>query len=69
MLVGGILLIAIGAVYLFWPMLFRRGIWLRTSIAVRMFSEENYKRYMRVVGALTIIFGAALIVWDVTHRA
>ena len=58
----GILLIVIGAVYLVKPTLFRRGIWLKTSIAIRTLSEENYIRYMRVLGALLIVAGVVFIV-------
>jgi hypothetical protein len=44
------------------PTLFRRGIWLKTSIAVRTLSEQNYVRYMRIMGALLVIVGLLLIV-------
>jgi hypothetical protein len=53
---------AIAIVYLVKPTLFRRGIWLKTSIAVRTLSEQNYVRYMRAMGALLVIVGLLLIV-------
>jgi hypothetical protein len=62
----GIAFVAIGAVYIKWPMIFRRGIWLKTSIAVRMLSEDNYRRYMRGFGVLLIVVGAVLILIGAT---
>jgi hypothetical protein len=62
----GIALVAIGAIYIKWPMIFRRGIWLKTSIAVRMLSEDNYRRYMRGFGVLLIVVGAVLILIGAT---
>jgi hypothetical protein len=58
----GIVLIAIGAVYLVKPNLFRRGIWLKTSIAIRTLSEENYVKYMRIMGVVCILLGLGSIV-------
>ena len=62
----GIAFVAMGAVYVKWPTIFRRGIWLKTSIAVRALSEDNYRRYMRGLGVLFIVVGAALIVFGAT---
>jgi len=56
-MIVGFVLIAIGFIYLLKPTLFRRGIWLKTSIAVRTLSEENYIRYMRGLGILLIAGG------------
>ena len=56
-MIVGLVLIAIGFIYLLKPTLFRRGIWLKTSIAVRTLSEENYIRYMRGLGILLIAGG------------
>jgi hypothetical protein len=61
-MVAGLALVAIGIVYLVKPTLFRREIWLKTSIAVRTLSEQNYVRYMRAMGALLVIVGVLLIV-------
>jgi hypothetical protein len=47
MMILGVALILGGAIYLWKPTSFRRGIWLKTSIAVRLLSETNYVRYMR----------------------
>ncbi len=57
----GIALILIGLVYLWKPTIFRRGIWMKTSIAIRTLSEENYTKYMRVLGAVCIAAGIGLI--------
>ena len=58
----GIVFIAIGAAYIKWPAMFRRGIWLKTSIAIRMLSEDNYRSYIRGLGILFIVVGVVLIV-------
>jgi hypothetical protein len=62
----GIAFVAIGAVYIKWPTIFRRGIWLKTSIAVRMLSEDNHRRYMRGFGVLLVLVGAVLILLGAT---
>jgi hypothetical protein len=61
-MVAGLFLMVIGVIYLVKPTIFRRGIWLKTSIAVRTLSEENYIRYMRILGAVIIVAGLALII-------
>jgi hypothetical protein len=62
----GIVLIQFGALYLWKPTIFRRGLWMKTSIAIRMLSEANYMRYMRALGAVFIFAGLALIFIGVT---
>jgi hypothetical protein len=59
----GIALILIGLIYLWKPTMFRRGLWMKTSIAIRMFSEENYTRYMRVLGLTFIAAGIGLVIY------
>lgn len=61
-MVLGLVLIVFGVIFLVKPTIFRRGIWLKTSIAVRMLSEENYVRYMRVLGAVFIVAGLVLLI-------
>lgn len=61
---SGLVLIAFGVVYLRRPTIYRRGIWLKTNIAIRLLSEENYKNYMKGLGALFILVGLLLIVWE-----
>jgi hypothetical protein len=61
-MVLGLVLIAFGILYLLKPTVFRRGIWLRTSVAIRLMSEENYIKYMRVLGVVFIVAGVAFIV-------
>ena len=61
-MVAGLFLIAVGLIYIAKPTIFRRGIWLKTSIAVRTLSEENYIRYMRGLGAVIVVVGVGLIV-------
>ena len=58
----GLVLVAVGAVYLLKPTIFRRGIWLKTSIAIRTLSDDNYIRYMRILGVILIVSGLGFIV-------
>jgi len=59
----GIALILIGLIYLWKPTMFRRGLWMKTSIAIRMFSEENYTRYIRILGLIFIAAGIGLLIY------
>jgi hypothetical protein len=61
--VYGIVLILFGSVYIWKPTIFRRGLWMKTSIAIRVLSEANYTRYMRGLGVIFIVAGIALIVF------
>jgi hypothetical protein len=60
----GIILVVFGLLYLRSPTMYRRGIWLKTSVAIRLLSEENYKKYMRILGAFFIVGGTCLIGWE-----
>lgn len=60
----GLILIAFGIIYLRRPTVYRRGIWLKTSIAVRLLSEDGYKRYMKGLGIVFVILGLCLIAWE-----
>jgi hypothetical protein len=64
MVVWGIAFILIGAFYLWKPTIFRRGLWMKTSIAIRTLSETNYTRYMRGLGLVFIVAGIILIVLE-----
>lgn len=59
----GIALIAMGVLYLRKPIMYRRGIWMKTSIAIRLLSEENYRRYIQGIGILEIAIGVGFIIW------
>jgi hypothetical protein len=59
--------ILVGVLYVVKPDLFRRGIWLKTSIAVRLLSETNYKRYMRGLGVVLILLGVSALGWGLLH--
>jgi hypothetical protein len=61
-MVVGLFLIALGLIYIAKPTIFRRGIWLKTSIAVRTLSEENYIGYMRGLGVVIVLVGLGFIV-------
>ena|ERR1022692_2276764 len=64
----GIILIVFGILYIKKQNIYRRGIWLKTSIAIRLLSEENYKKYIKGLGVVFVIVGACLIVWEQAHR-
>jgi hypothetical protein len=63
-LLVGLLLIALGTAYLRWPNMFRRGIWLKTSVAIRTMSPERYTNYIRGLGVLMIVLGVISIVYS-----
>lgn len=59
LLLVGFILAVFGALYIRNPTIFRRGIWLKTSIAIRLLSEQNYIRYMRGLGVVYLVCGGA----------
>jgi hypothetical protein len=63
LVVLGIVLILFGALYIWKPTIFRRGLWMKTSIAIRVLSEDNYTRYMRGLGVVFVVAGIALILF------
>ena len=60
----GLVLIGYGVLYLRKPTVYRRGLWMKTSIAIRTLSEENYKRYIKGLGFAFILAGAGCVAWD-----
>jgi hypothetical protein len=60
----GLVLIVFGVLYLRRPTVYRRGVWLKTSIAIRLLSEEGYKRYIKGLGVVFIVSGASLVAWE-----
>ena len=59
----GVVLILFGFAYLRWPAMYRRGIFLRTSAAVRSLSEDQYATFMRILAMLLIVSGVALLLY------
>jgi hypothetical protein len=57
----GAFLIGFGAVIFWKPTIFRRGIWMKTSLAIRFLSENNYRTYVSGLGIIYIVIGVALI--------
>jgi integrase-like protein len=53
----------LGFAYLRWPATYRRGIFLRTSVAVRSLSEDQYATFMRILAMLLIVSGVALLLY------
>jgi uncharacterized membrane protein YidH (DUF202 family) len=60
----GLFFIALGVLYLRRPTLFRRGIWLKTSVAIRLLSEQNYTKYVKSLGIVLIVVGVGLVAWE-----
>jgi hypothetical protein len=58
---AGFVLIAVGILYLRKPNLFRRGIWMKTSIAIRNLSPDAYVKYIRGLGVFNITLGTGLL--------
>lgn len=67
LVIAGIVFVLLGSLYLWKPAIFRRGLWMKTSIAIRMLSETNYTRYMRALGAILIFAGIVLIFIGITR--
>lgn len=65
---AGLILIAFGGFYIKKPTIYRRGIWLKTSLAIRFLSEEGYKRYIKGIGVVYILIGCGLIIWSVSAK-
>jgi len=63
----GLVLVASGALYLWKPAMFRRGLWMKTSIAIRSTSEEGYLKYMRGLGVLYIVIGLGLMAYGIYY--
>jgi len=60
----GVVLIAFGLLYLRRPTIYRRGVWLKTSLAIRLLSENGYRRYIKGLGIIFIVAGLVLIIWE-----
>jgi hypothetical protein len=60
----GLVLIGYGVLYLRKPTVYRKGIWMKTSIAIRTLSEENYKRYIKGLGVAFILIGIGCVAWE-----
>jgi len=67
--IAGLVLIGVGVVYLRRPTLYRRGLWLKTSLAIRLLSEANYRRYIKGLGVLFIVGGACLVAYALLQAA
>jgi len=63
----GLVLIVFGLLYLRRPTLYRKGLWLKTSLAIRLLSEENYRKYMKGLGVVFILVGLGLIAWELSR--
>lgn len=61
----GLIPLAFGILYLKNPNVFRRGIWIENSIAVRTKTPEEYEGYMRGQGRVWLTAGIIIIVCGV----
>jgi hypothetical protein len=64
----GAFLIGFGAVIFWKPTIFRRGIWMKTSLAIRFLSEDNYRTYVSGLGIIYIVIGVALILLALSNH-
>jgi hypothetical protein len=64
MFLVGILLMGLGFIYIWKPTVFRRGVWRKTSVAIRLLSEDGYAKYMKGLGAALVLIGLALALWS-----
>lgn len=55
--VVGVIFLLFGLLYVRYPGIYRRGTWLRTSLAIRFLSEENYRKYIKGLGWFFILAG------------
>jgi hypothetical protein len=62
----GAVFVIFGIIYLIKPDIYRRGIWLKTSIAQRTLSPEGYLKYMRAWGAVMILVGGLLLYFGIS---
>ena len=60
-IVMGAVLVGFGILYIWKPDIYRRGMWMRTSVAIRTMSEDTYRKYIRSLGGLFVAGGAALL--------
>jgi len=59
-MISGLALALCGVVYQRYPNIFRRGIWLKTSIAIRTMTPEAYALYIKKIGRLYVTIGVVL---------
>ena len=53
----GIILVAVGVVYIIKPTIYQRWFWKKTDIMQQKLSLENYAKYMRISGVVLILIG------------
>ncbi|MFO1414829.1 MAG: hypothetical protein U1F10_13155 [Burkholderiales bacterium] len=62
--IAGLILIAFGLLYVRRPAVYRRGVWLKTSLAIRYLSEEQYRKYIKGIGYVFMLAGIVLVLWE-----
>jgi hypothetical protein len=60
---AGLILMAVGVLYLVKPNIYRRGIWNETSVAIRTLSPAQYVNYMRGLGVLFLLIGVGFVAY------
>ncbi len=58
----GLILLVFGIIYLIKPDIFKRWFWKKTDIFQKIFNENQYLIFMRILGSLLIIFGLIIII-------
>lgn len=61
---AGVALAVYGVLYLRRPGLYRKGVWMKTSIAIRLLSEDGYRGYIKGLGVVLVVAGIGCIAWD-----
>jgi hypothetical protein len=58
---AGVAMVVCGLIYGRYPNLFRRGLWMKTSIAIRTMTPDAYVRYIKRLGQIYIVTGVLLL--------
>ncbi len=62
--IAGLILIGFGLLYVRRPAIYRRGLWMKTSLAVRYLSEAQYRAYIKGIGYVFMLVGIVLVLWE-----
>jgi hypothetical protein len=61
-------LVGCGILYLVKPNVFRRSIWVKTSLMQRTLTPETYTLVMRILGVLMIVWGMSPLFYHPVHH-
>lgn len=60
----GFIFIIFGIIYIAKPNIFRRGVWLKTSMTIQTMKPKTYETYMRLLGVALILAGIFFLLHD-----